>query len=1010
MGISREINADPNPPHHHCDPVPVGVRVDPTQILMAYPNPYSLELYENLPVYARLADENEILRHVVAPLQRPFSTVDHKLKQLPYNLNPSHPSSSEFLDFVGQWVGLAVVGGKWLGYGLNPDWTDDEKRRCLLRAWKYWQMKGTEWAIREAIYMWLGWEPTHDRDHHQIILPFGQRPTSTPPNWWGYDTPYDAHLLQDYPHRQHLGSGDYCPGVTYEPDWFGLRFPTWKWDYADVWVDTLELETVRPGVVERSTSHLGPNRPWQHFNIYTDDEWLQIFPNIFQLTPEIWASQAIPTIFGWWNAPLPTLILLENRDLPRTETVIEFDVDGVHYGDFYPYASRPATTEVRQIPETIEFAIAGCDYTDWWAGLGGRWIEGSDRLESVHRDGIYPGCEYETDWYGSMFAPIDQPVAIAHDGNFLNYTDLNWEWQTWFYYAPGDTWIETQVVPDPIGGLPPWYLGEWDGSVLIPGTDAIADPYPGEWWHVPNHWIEVIRDEIIQIPAVPCTPGMEIDIVTGYHEWQKLVERVPANQLIAYSPESLLVDAYVPQPPAAVGLEWADWWWMLDGAAYTDPLRSPADSYDARWWQATYPRPPLAVTCQPEHWIWEQPVAIANYYSSYSETLQWYSMGAPQRYEPVTMPVLERVQLCNVFNNWTMKQIIYWHEYQVLVPEDELNYSLTDIYPMLQHLINGNDWQLFLECNAQLVLLTPVTLVWTQPNNMDMRASYYSLEQGFTHLLIEFAMQPTAPDIVRSLKLQVDSVVIYQQTVRDLPIHPMGQVGFRFFLPTQPEVSPFAPDGNLQDILILGSEAPDPLNLANLYARNPEPVSFIREYILDNGTRRTINGMGQTTFTIEVGLPKSEFEVGQVTTVAPTFAEIPIQTRILDSERGIVEFSAWGAPIADRSVRVLVMVRRHQSPEFLMSLMLMGGQSITLPNGLTQTRFLIDTGLGHPRFGVGTIRSVGGMQDEIRDRRVVVLDTGHIEVIFWGDAPMLDNTLQLFIYSVDPLPIGVIDV
>lgn len=760
---------------------------------MPYPNPYSTDFFENMPLYAQMADEKDVLKHVAGAPQPTFNAIVRRLEQLRYQLNPSHPASADFLDYVGQWVGLAIVEGKWLGYGLNPDWTPTEKRRVLLRAWQYWQMKGTEWGIREAMLMWLGWELSHDRDRQQIIHPFSKRPTNAPHSWWTYDTGYDAHLYQTYPERQHLGSGDYSPGVDYQAQhWYSLRQPAYQWDYEATWSDRV-LESSPPGVVPNSTSHLGMNRPWQHLFIETEAEWQQLFPNLYDLTPEIWSSQAIPTIFAWWVAKLPTLILEENRQAPKTQTVVEFDVDGIHYGDWYPYDCAPERQEQRTTTIEEEFGEVGCDYFDQWAGLEGHPIFVGDRLVAEEIIGIYPGCEYERDWYSALrLTPTAVVSLVEIDGNFQG---LNWTgWQSEQWYFPPYSLSLTTVNPVAAiaSGTAPYYCPTQTIERIITGEFVPSEPYPGIWWTAFPRSLTRQETETFTIPAIPCTPGMLADIIVGTQEWTIVHDAVPAAQLLEITPSHTEVTSAA-QPGAVVGFQWMDWWLGFDGTlppTVVDIFAS--DDFSDRWYSARFPEVSPTIIETRSRWALEQPTRIADNFYGYEATCPWYAMGTAQELEQVELPAWRRVQLCNVVDNWTLRQIIYWREYQVLIPESDL-YSIVDIYPMLRRLLNGNEWQLFLETTSQIVVVSPSTVIWTKPADDTMRSSQYSQAQGFTRMLLEFAIQPTFSDYLRSLTLKVDGIVIYQKSVDNLDFQPKGTFGFRFFLPTEPEPSPLLP-------------------------------------------------------------------------------------------------------------------------------------------------------------------------------------------------------------------------
>ena len=987
--------------------------------------PYSPRFYDHMPLYARLADDEHLLEHVCDSVQPPFAQVRKKLAEREYYFNPAHPSSAPYLDWLGQWVGLAVVDGKWLGIGLNPDWREFEKRRVVLAAWKYWQLKGTEWGIREAMRMWLGWEGAHDRTRHQIFLPFGKRPTKTPPSWWGYDTTYDAHLTQLYPERQHLGSGDYSPGVDYQPTW-----QEWKKSTADLLplpyaLNSPPLTESVPEPIPHSTSHLGPNRPWQHFYLKNGEEWNQLFPNIYELTPEAWSSQAIPTLFGWWVAEAEKVILRSSQ-LPRTRTITEFDVDGIHYGDFYPYLAREAGESTQLVSRAVDFGIVGSDYLDWLGGLG---RQGYSTTEVIATPEIaIAGCNYEREWYDARSQASETISLTPYDGNLAN----AFEWfdfpeGDWWYFAPGAVQSSVWQIQDIDSALPP-YQTTVPAHTHTETLDQIAPPYPGNLWTVYPHQTIVSTLETVVIPAVACTPGMLADFVTGVDEWTVVHDAIAGSQLVKWVPGTSEYHAIIQLNTGVAGFEWGDWeislqvpYFAAPQALFTPPteLLSPAAplsstdpllpsdrlvrSYpppaisEAHWYTASFPSPVDQVIRQPNHWQLEQPTRIADYFMPYDHTSSWYAFGEADWIETVEIPKVERVQLCNVVDNWTMKQIIYWREYDVLIPENDLNYSLMDIYPILQHLRNGNDWCLYLETTTRLIQLAPTTIIWVDPADETRRSTTYSQDQRFTKLLLEFVVQPAVSDRLKSLLVEVDGTRIYQKAV-DLDFRAPGTFGFRFTVPTEPEPATTMTNGNLPD-LTLTTEEELPELTDTISPRLP--LNFIRLYTLRDRILTTeASGLIKTTFLVDTGLDSNRLEIGQIQLAQPPHAEVPRpETRVLPNGTIEVVFRR-DVPILNDQVRIWVMC--SSTPNFLMSKNLRGGLVTITSAGLVQTEFSISTELGHSQIEVGQIRTIAPPSTEV-DRPMVEVIGDVIRLVFWANSAIADDTLQVFIRTLEPI-------
>ncbi len=663
-----------------------------------------------------------MLEHICNAIQPNLDLIRDRLtnRSYIYDLQTTPP---DWLDWLQQFVGGAPVGDQWQGLGLNPKWSDAHKRRVLGRLWRYWQVKGTEWGIREAIALWLQFEAAHT-DRLELRLPFGKTPTSTLPNWWSYDTTYDAHLYQLYPERQHLGSGDYLPGVLHQPDWLALQQPNWTWDYETVWSDRV-LTAIQPEAV-KSTSHLGPQRPWQHFYLETDQEWQKLLPDLYRLNPEIWSSFAVPTAFIWLVETIPTFKLEENQALPRQKTVIELTIDGFQYTDVFPFLARPES-QTTQVTETVqEFWVEGCTYNDWWAGLG------------------------------------ELPLADS----------------------------------------------------------GAMQPYPGTLWQVPLQTIVERVEAVVPVPAVPCIPGLLTDIVVGTETVLVGADPgTPASQLLEPVPGSTTVVETSPAVLGTVGFQWGDWWLSvqrtriapIDLSAFApidlstfaplapiegtvtipfipDLVQSEAAPlFGTELWYEVPAQPSTTETIvTPEGWRLVEPVQVATYDAVYGLGYGWYSAGtAPQAGTFETIPLTQLVPLCNVVDNWTRLEILIWNEYQVTLPEAELGYGLTDVYPLLANVLDGNQWTLLLETPEQIVMLRPITMLWAKDATLAERASYYSEEEGLTQLALEFIVQPQTTSTLRSLTLILDEKAIYSRQLDQLNYSPPGCFGFRFVLPVQ---------------------------------------------------------------------------------------------------------------------------------------------------------------------------------------------------------------------------------
>jgi phage tail-like protein len=300
--------------------------------------PYSKVLYENLPLYARFADEKGVLQQVCDAIQPQYNDIHRRLNRLEFFFDVEH-TPAEFLDWFGQIVGLSPINDQWLGLGLNPNWTSAYKRRVIQRAWTYWQLKGTEWAVREAIDLWLQWQPAHSNRLY-FTQPFGKTPVATPPLWFGWGTPYDTSWALPWDAVQRLGSGDELQ--AYQPEW--KRIDLTQIDQP--WSDRSIIQSAAPEQ-QSIGSAMGPYDSWMHFSLHAS-EWNKVAPNIVELNPEIWDAHITPTVCLWLEVDpgdvsgLQPLELQPNTLLPQQETVWDVVQDGMRWGDIYPILGSPA--------------------------------------------------------------------------------------------------------------------------------------------------------------------------------------------------------------------------------------------------------------------------------------------------------------------------------------------------------------------------------------------------------------------------------------------------------------------------------------------------------------------------------------------------------------------------------------------------------------------------------------------------------------------------------------------
>ncbi|HEY9879108.1 MAG TPA: phage tail protein, partial [Leptolyngbyaceae cyanobacterium] len=393
---------------------------------------YTERIFENMPLYARMADEASTLEHVCDSIQPQMDAVRRKLDQLPFLFDPSTAPSS-YLDWMGQWFGLAPIDGKWLGLGLNPKWSESHKREVLSRIWQFWQAKGTEWSVREAAALWLELPNAHNR----VILyqPIGKAPTAEPPGFWTYRTRYRSQLTTDIFSKKRLGAETFGP---YQPDWQDFSTP-WTWDHRAVFGEELIDET--PPIIPVASSRMGPRNLWQLYEL-TPDEWRTVFPNVFDLQPEILDPRVTPTIFG--KLTQSTGIELE-ESAEATSSRIErrIKVDGLKYGQMFPYPAK----ESKQVTETTEAITYGN-----WTGFSymsrfGAYCSKVNRQINTETKVIKGSRGFS---YSSQFAGKFTEKQVSHGpGNFSKSASYFSKFSAAqpFYFAPQkiETTVETTV-------------------------------------------------------------------------------------------------------------------------------------------------------------------------------------------------------------------------------------------------------------------------------------------------------------------------------------------------------------------------------------------------------------------------------------------------------------------------------------------------------------------------------------------------------------------------------------
>lgn len=366
--------------------------------------PISRELYKNLPYYLRMLDEqgSGMLKHLTEPTQTQLDKWSDAKGMIELIENPDTiPKSWAY--WAQQKIGGAGTREHWIGIGVHPDWPVERMRRFLLEGWNYWNTKGTQSSIRWAIDFWLDWEKAQNPIYLEFRRPFGDRPTSEPPQWWSYATPYGAHTTQHYTEFQFWGGGDYPQ--QYQRDARTLRQDTWQWDFETVW-DDRQLVLDRPPEIDNSRSGLGPRNVWMHFHL-DETEWNNVAPDIHKLNPETYHVLARPQVFLWQDIEAE-LKLVEDPDFPIATTKILYDIDGFQFGDIFPWpVNQPQRTEIKIVQKAWQ-PEPYFQFTDCWGGTGGKLVPHSDRYNSVEQ------LRFSPYWTAYIFlTELTKTVSVA---------------------------------------------------------------------------------------------------------------------------------------------------------------------------------------------------------------------------------------------------------------------------------------------------------------------------------------------------------------------------------------------------------------------------------------------------------------------------------------------------------------------------------------------------------------------------------------------------------------------
>lgn len=819
---------------------------------------YKRRLFDNLPVYARLADEEHGLLSLLCDrgIQPQFDDFQRILADQENFYDPDHPIASTHLDWLGQFVALGAIEGHFLGIGINPNWSVSQKRKIIWRAWRYWQSKGTEWGAREAFALWLRWEAAHDKERLLINHPFGDQPTDTPPQWWGWgegytgEAPYDTHLLEKYPERQHLGGGD-CPGIRYRPFYFTLQQPEWKWEYMELWGDTWVNHTQAP-IYENHWSCLGPKNIW--FHAYLNEfEWNQIFPDVFELLDEALAINVKPTVFGWLEAlrKIQPLQLIESDRSTQFRTIVEFEIDGAQYatvlddptpatvnetpapteawawgGTLWYYPVSDAYTTQEEVTETVWF---GNWRPRWWTGMW--WGSGTEQ------ELLLEVPEFEIDIVLDLG---DLSILSADTTPTFNYSEIQFvsieAAELWYVPWEERTTTRNSEIIHPASSCLPGvaievYQGEMPEIDLGEDWRSLTNQLLVEQPTVFGEWIPGLTAE------APISPEPEVVVDSDWVDAQTVE---PATMNAGFEPGAVNSDSRIDEPNWVSGLVTSEDFQSGWVPAQTDGL----DEEDLPGFYDSEIKPIAKSTLE-----LELPVQIASHFHVNDEGYPWV-VNLPGEASPVgvlDVPAIESPSinlegitpinattgyLCNVFGRWSTGEISKYKERKEPINPTK-QYGLFDIYPILGVASNAENWRLLVETDQELYILKPITIFWYRGNNKrGDRSVEFSFEKGFTNLYLEFIWQPKQNTQIRSATLWMGETRVQHQTFYYRINAPQkANIGFDFGIPFRLPSGLDTPDDELavEQLLPLLRDQLD--RLERQIVPTPEPIVPVPEVV-----------------------------------------------------------------------------------------------------------------------------------------------------------------------------------
>ncbi len=507
-----------------------------------------------MPDFFKLFDDKGNLKKLTDAIQPELDLIESIMQSREFYASITSELNADNLLFLQQLIGFANIGEHYLGVGCKSEWDIDTQRDVLLQGWEYLKAKGTEVGIRQAITMWLRWQPDN-QSQLQIYYPFGNKPISTPPSWWGWSTPYDYNVNRSHLTCKFFG-GSYLPGSTYSATEIVLNcqyFLSWR----SLWHgQSLKARSIAKRRL--SQSRLGPFEAWMVIEPPIEI-WNQVFNDIRLLNPEIWAGLSRQSIFQKyrWDIVLPEDWVYQTVNTTEEIVVTEFTPLGWQWHHTF---SLPAPrTEKDIIYQIAEGVILGWQ---WGYPFNGGFSSKKTQEALVTTYQYYPGFQWDNIWYGVISTVVQQASLETR----IQYKSSGQQWDSLWRGLWGDeevtpTLIEVENIISTTsvvqwGRLIPWHT---------PFTEVYSTSFLDSIFYTPTlPWYAQYSEQfeqVIETTEQACSPGKEalVKIGTSPHSYTLQTGSPPSFLVQSVSVESETIN--VPGRPGIYpGVQWDSVW------------------------------------------------------------------------------------------------------------------------------------------------------------------------------------------------------------------------------------------------------------------------------------------------------------------------------------------------------------------------------------------------------------------------------------------------------------------